>query len=128
MLYSLKTVAFTEKAFSKLDVVFRSMLRKVIGWKMSADSSWEERGREMKIRLDHVVSKFKLAAWSKQVQKRQRDIMKRMSDGKLPKLTEKAILWQPPACQHLNAPGVRRKRGRPRTRWYDRYAFEYVRD
>ena len=64
VLYGLDISPFTEKIQSRLDVVQRTMLRKMIGWVSSTEDDWETIGHKMKERLRRCLELYPIADWS----------------------------------------------------------------
>ena len=62
--YSLDTSPLTDALKSRLDVTYRVMLRRMIGWVSSTGDTWEEQGRKMKNRLDRALAGYPIADWS----------------------------------------------------------------
>ena len=56
LLYSLDTCPLTLHQLSKLDILQRKMIRKMVGWIFDEDESWTERGRRMKHPLQTALS------------------------------------------------------------------------
>ena len=48
LLYGLQTIACSATLKEYIDVVFRRMLKLIVGWTIDAEKSWEENGRLMK--------------------------------------------------------------------------------
>ena len=64
VVYSLETCPLTENLLYRLDVVQRTMLRRIIGWVSVSDESWEERGHRMKLRFQRCMEKCPVNDWS----------------------------------------------------------------
>ena len=64
ILYSLETCPLTENLQELLNIVQRTMLRRLVGWVCTNDDTWEERGRRMKNRMSSCLSRYHINEWS----------------------------------------------------------------
>ena len=116
VLYSLETCPLTEKLLHRLDVVQRTMLRRIIGWvHFGDDDTWEERGHKMKERFQKCMEFYPVNEWSDAIHKRKSILVSKIDE--LPLLTCSALKWDPIACSSANFCYAHRSRGRPLTRW-----------
>ena len=111
LLYSLDTCPLTLHQLSKLDILQRKMIRKMVGWIFDEDESWTERGRRMKHRLQTALSAFPIQSWSEAVLERKRKLLFRIQVGQSPPLVRSIFNWEPFEGHRF--------RGRPRCRWDD---------
>ena len=81
------------------------------------DTSWEERGRRMKHRLERALAAYPTDDWSVTILDRKMSAVSRMSDW--PEWTRRAFKWDPYVSKHLNLTVPYRAEGRPLTRWED---------
>ena len=63
VLYSLESCPITESIQSRLDVVQRTMLRRLIGWISFAEEIWESIGHKMKMQLQKCLEKHPIDDW-----------------------------------------------------------------
>ena len=117
LVYSLETCPLTESMCTRLDGVQRKMLRRMVGWIIQPEDTWETGGRRMKHRLEYHLEKFGMKDWSMVVSNRKKKINALVDDW--PSWMQYAIYWHPPDCNYFNMFVGRRFRGRPRTRWND---------
>ena len=108
-LYSLSTTPLTVQQLGKLDVVQRTMLRRVVGWVRVDGESWEITGSRMKRRLEAALTQHPIKDWSSK-RNEHRDVLKhKVISGSLSVLCSLSFRWRPTV----------RRRGRPHQRWTD---------
>ena len=115
VLYSLESCPLTEKLLYRLDVVQRTMLRRMIGWVSFKEDTWYERGHRMKVRFQKCMQCYPVGEWSEAIHIRKSTLMSKIDE--LPFLTYSALKWDPVACGSANFCCAYRSRGRPLTRW-----------
>jgi len=120
VLYSLATTPLTEMQLDKLDITQRKMLRRMVGWVISDDDTWEDAGRRMKARLEGALMRYPILDWSLQRNRNRERIMTRVAEDLCPELVSAAIAWQPAEMPITEVDVMpHRDRGRPRQRWDD---------
>ena len=117
VLYSLETCPMTQKLQNQLDVVQRTMVRKLIGWVCSTEHSWEMRGHKMKERMNYYLSRHPMRVWSDMLFKRKQKCLNYVSS--LPYWTRVVLEWDPTNCESANYCVALRNRGHPFRRWYN---------
>ena len=100
VLYSLETCPLTEKKLHRLDVVQRTMLRRIIGWVSFGGESWEERRHKMKVRFKKCMGIYPAGEWSEAIHIRKSILVNEIDE--LPFLTVRALKWDPIACSSAN--------------------------
>ena len=63
VIYSLDTCPLTVIQKNRIDATQRVMLRRMVGWTSYGDTSWEERGRRMKYRLERSLATYPIEFW-----------------------------------------------------------------
>ena len=61
---SLSTTPLTEAQLEKLDATQWKMMRRMVGWVLFSDDTWETAGRRMKDRLLTATTMHPIKAWS----------------------------------------------------------------
>ena len=117
LLYGLETAPLTQSLLSRIDVVQRVMLRRIIGWVCYNDDTWEERGRRMAEKLRCCLLLYPVKTWSVTVNERKVKVVESLNE--LPFWSKASINWNPPDCVIYNLSGACRPRGHPCQRWYD---------
>ena len=117
ILYSLETCPLTDHLQERLNIVQRTMLRRMVGWVCRADDTWEERGRRMKDKMSSCLSRHPINEWSESIYERKAKCLNDVED--LPFWTRSALNWDPVICARANFCNAFRLRGHPLTRWYD---------
>ena len=107
----------TEYLQEKLNVVQRTMLRKMVGWVCTSEDTWEERGHKMKTRMSSCLSRYPMNEWSEDVHSRKLKCLSSIET--LPFWTRSILNWDPVACASANFSHAFRLRGHPLTRWSD---------
>ena len=118
VLYSLENCPMTEKIQSRLNVVQRTMIRRLIGWVSHTDESWEVIGHRMKMRLQFSLQQYPIGDWSESILKRKEKTLSKMNE--LPFWTRSSLNWDVVECSGTNFHFAFRSRGRPLTRWHDK--------
>ena len=67
VLYALESCPLTEKVESRLDVMQRKILRRMVGWVCNTGESWEVVGHRMKHRLQRCLGIYPIMDWSKTI-------------------------------------------------------------
>jgi len=120
ILYSLTTTLLTKTQLVKLDIAQRKMLRRMVGWVISDDDTWEDAGRRMKARLEGALMRYPIPDWSLQRNRNRERIMTRVAKDLCPELVSAAITWQPAEMPIIEVDVMpHRNRGKPRQRWDD---------
>ena len=117
VLYSLETCPLTKSLQDRLDVVKRTMLRRLVGWVSNTGDSWDVIGHRMKHRLQKRLEYHPIANWSETIHSRKVNLASGMSEA--PYWTLTSFAWDPIACSSANFNFARRFRGRPATRWHN---------
>ena len=117
LLYGLETAPLTESLLHRIDVVQRTMLRRIIGWVCYNDDTWEERGRQMAGKLQRCLVIYPVKTWSEAVNARKVKVFECIDE--LPFWTRASIKWSPFDCTNLNLEVPYRAVGRPYQRWDD---------
>ena len=112
LVYSMDTTPLTEKQLKQVDVVQNKMLRKMVGWIMHREESWEESGHRMKMRMEAALAQYPMKPWSAEVKSRKQKLLSKVHEGSLPQICRSVYDWVP-------VRGAGRARGRPRTRCFD---------
>ena len=115
--YALETCPLTTVLQRRLDVVQRTMMRRMVGWVCYAEDSWEERGRRMKHRLQRGLALHPVQPWSVAVDNAKRRLMAQKAQW--PKWSQMVADWEPSTSATWNTVGPYRPQGRPLTRWND---------
>ena len=109
LLYSMDTTPLTKKQLKQVDVVQNKMLRKMVGWVMHREESWEESGHRMKMRLEAASAQHPIKPRSAEVKSRKHKLISKLNEGSLPQICRSVYGWVP-------VHGAGRARGHPRTR------------
>ena len=117
ILYGLETTPLTQSLLDRIDIVQRTMLRRIVGWVCYAEDSWEDSGRRMATRLRRCRELHPLEDWSTLVHKRKIKMIESRSEW--PYWTEAAVMWSPFECASLNFNVPYRCAGHPHQRWDD---------
>ena len=110
VLYGLETCPLTEKVQKRLDVVQRTMFRRMVGWLCSADDTWEMAGHRMKYRLKKCLEMYPIKDWSETITDRKKKLMSSMNE--MPFWTKSACEWDVVECSSANFCRASRLRGR----------------
>ena len=99
---------------SRLDIVQRTMLRRMVGWVSHTGDAWEDRGRRMKQRLSQCLDHYPVAVWSDIINGRKDVLLRAVA----PHWTRSSVAWAPKETQWLNHVQAYRCVGRPLTRCF----------
>ena len=113
----METCPLSESLGTRLDVVQRKMLRRLVGWVSSSGDSWEDIGRRMKNRLQQCLNKSPMIDWSAVVYNRKSNCFNSIDAA--PFWTYSACKWEVVACNSANFADAYRSVGRPFMRWHD---------
>ena len=121
-LYSLTSTPLTSRCMERLDVAQRKMLRSIVGWPRTSTEDWAERGRQMKDKMEKVLEKFPVQAWSAILETRKQELAQDLSSSLRSVWANAAHKWRPDLEENLTSNGAvgKRMRGRPPQRWHDR--------
>ena len=111
VLYSLETCPLSESLGTRLDVVQRKMLRRMVGWVSSSGDSWEDIGRRMKNRLQQCLDKSPVIDWSEAVYNRKSKCFNSIDAA--PLWISSDCKWDLVACSSANFADAYRSVGRP---------------
>ena len=117
ILYSLETCQLTENLQDNLDIIQRTMMRKMIGWEFVTGATWAIAGRKMKVRLRQYTDQLRIRPWSEQVNERKRKVLANPCEAH--HWMYQSMRWHPPCCSGLKFFHCSRSRGHPHTKWYD---------
>lgn len=117
VLCALETCPLTEKLLSRLDVVQRTIIRRMVGWIYSATESWEEIRHRMKHRVQKCSELHPILDWSETIGKRKMSLVSAINEA--PLWTVSAFEWDPTECSSANVHIARRFRGRPFSRLHN---------
>ena len=119
VLYGLAAMTFSSNQAARFNRVQNKMLRAFVGWTRLQDEEWRDTMSRMKQRVKAAKELSSMRDWSAELSKR-----KWRWAGEIAKLDEsrwprKLVEWSPNQVQQQTWSPVKRKVGRPRTRWED---------
>ena len=117
LMYGVETTPLTLQALERINIVQRSMPRKMVGWICCAEDSWEDRGRRMSARLARCLQLHPVKKWSEAINERKAKLSE--CEVELPYWTRLALGWNPFECSSFNRNSPYRVRGHPHQRWDD---------
>ena len=117
--YCLETCPLTRSQLNQLDIVQRRMLRRMVGWVMDSEDSWEDAGRRMKHRLASALNQHHVECWSGVIEHKKKALLQRLLLIGGPVLPQIAFRWSPISCAKANQNRPYRSQGHPRRRWHD---------
>ena len=109
-LFAMETVPLTDQLQNRLDVVQRTMLRRMIGWVCISEESFAERGHRMKEQMRKIQEKHSMESWSSLLNDRLHEC---------PYWCKQTMKWHSYFNRHLNFSQPRRVVGHPLKRWDD---------
>ena len=116
-LFSMETVPLTDQLQNRLDVVQRTMLRRMIGWVCISEESFAERGHRMKEQMRKIQEKHSMESWSSLIHTRKAKLNDRLHE--CPYWCKQIVERHPYLNRHLNFSQPRRVVGHPLNRWDD---------
>ncbi len=67
ILYGMETCPLTNHDVEKLEVLQRNLLRKMVGWQVRNDMSWQEHRSQYEAPLAAAMLCYRVATWSDQL-------------------------------------------------------------
>ena len=117
ILYGSSCFCTTKKQLLILKRVQMKMLRRIVGWNISMDMSWEDVMRKMKSKIDNALRIFPVTLWDAAVLKRQFSWTNTIIHVHSSRLAKRMSTWNIFRIHNEVIP--RRKQGRPKRRWED---------
>ena len=113
-MFGLPSCALTRRQIDSVDIVFRKMLRRIVGWTRYPSETWEETMSRMKQKVASALQVHPIENWSGQLFRRKFRLtcrMQRQRHG----WPLRVARWQPQETHVAALRGV----GRPACRWDD---------
>ena len=114
ILFGLSEIALTRLQLQKFIMIFKRMLRSIVGRVSLESDTWHETMSRMKVRVDRALVVFPIHDWSTQVMRHQFRLASRVVIDRLGWVA-KCIEWHPRFIFN----DAYRCPGRPRRRWDD---------
>ena len=118
LLFGVAALPLYENLVTKIDIVQRKMMRRIVGWTRVADESWEITMRRMGNKVAGALRQWPVKTWSNRIAHTRWDLARRLNSMPIHRWANLCIRWQPTVINDSFLPTKPvRDRGRPHLRW-----------